>query len=33
MSEPLDQRNLPEKKEPEILVNEYGQTHDPAVVV
>ncbi|HKP68201.1 MAG TPA: hypothetical protein VJV05_02885 [Pyrinomonadaceae bacterium] len=33
MSEPLDQRNLPEKKEPEILVNEYGETRDPAVVV
>lgn len=33
MSEPLDQRNLPEDKEPEILVNEYGETRDPAVVV
>ena len=33
MSEPLDQRNLPEEKEPEILVNEYGETRDPAVVV
>ena len=33
MSEPLDQQNLPEKKEPEIVVNEYGETRDPAVVV
>lgn len=33
MSEPIDQRNLPEEKEPEILVNEYGETRDPAVVV
>jgi hypothetical protein len=34
MSEkPLDQRNLPEDKQPEILVNEYGETRDPAVVV
>ena len=33
MSEPLDQRNLPEEKEPEILVNEYGETRDPAVVI
>jgi hypothetical protein len=31
--EPLDQRNLPEEKESEILVNEYGETRDPAVVV
>ena len=31
--EPLDQRNLPEENEPEILVNEYGETRDPAVVV
>ena len=33
MNEPLDQRNLPEDKEPEILVNEYGETLDPAVVI
>ena len=34
MSErPLDQRNLPEQDEPEIVVNEYGETRDPAVVV
>ncbi|HVF30106.1 MAG TPA: hypothetical protein VNA22_04015 [Pyrinomonadaceae bacterium] len=34
MSEkPLDQRNLPEQHEPEIIVNEYGDTRDPAVVV
>ena len=33
MSEPLDQRNLPEEKETEILVNEYGETRDAAVVV
>jgi hypothetical protein len=33
MSEPLDQRNLPEEKETEIIVNEYGETRDPAVVV
>jgi Tfp pilus assembly protein PilO len=31
--EPLDQRNLPEEKESEILINEYGETRDPAVVV
>jgi hypothetical protein len=31
--EPLDQRNLPENDEAEILVNEYGETRDPAVVV
>ena len=31
--EPLDQRNLPEEKESEILVNEYGETRDAAVVV
>ena len=31
--EPLDQRNLPEEKESEILVNEYGETRDTAVVV
>ena len=31
--EPLDQNNLPESQEPEILVNEYGETRDPAVVV
>jgi len=30
---PLDQTNLPEEKEPEILVNDYGGTRDPAVVV
>jgi hypothetical protein len=30
---PLDQRNLPEGNEPEILVNEYGETRDSAVVV
>jgi len=30
---PLDQTNLPEHTEPEILVNEYGETRDPAVVV
>jgi hypothetical protein len=30
---PLDQRNLPEADEPEIVVNEYGETRDPAVVV
>ena len=33
MSEPLDQQNLPEKKDPEIVVNEYGETRDSAVVV
>ena len=34
MSEkPLDQQNLPEQDESEILVNEYGETRDPAVVV
>ena len=33
MSEPVDQRNLPEEKESEIVVNEYGETRDPAVVV
>ena len=33
MSEPLDQRNLPEEKDTEIIVNEYGETRDPAVVV
>lgn len=33
MSEPLDQRNLPEEQESEILVNEYGETRDAAVVV
>src|SRR5687767_8398274 len=33
MSEkPLDQQNLPEQGEPEILVNEYGETRDSAVV-
>ncbi len=31
--EPLDQRNLPVENEPEILVNEYGETRDPVVVV
>ena len=31
--EPLDQNNLPESQEPEILVNEYGETRDSAVVV
>src|SRR5689334_3206070 len=30
---PLDQTNIPEEGEPEILVNEYGETLDPAVVV
>lgn len=30
---PLDQTGLPENDESEILVNEYGETHDPAVVV
>lgn len=30
---PLDQTNVPEDNEPEILVNEYGETRDPAVVV
>jgi Tfp pilus assembly protein PilO len=30
---PLDQTNVPEENEPEILVNEYGETRDPAVVV
>ena len=30
---PLDQTNLPEEKETEILVNEYGETRDSAVVV
>lgn len=34
MSEkPLDQRNLPEEDQSEIVVNEYGETRDPAVVV
>jgi hypothetical protein len=34
MSEkPLDQTNQPEPQETEIVVNEYGATHDPAVVV
>ena len=34
MSEkPLDQRNIPEQEESEILVNEYGETLDPTVVV
>lgn len=34
MSEkPLDQRNLPEGDEPKIVVNEYGETRDSAVVV
>ena len=33
MSEPIDQRNLPEEKEPEIVVNEYGETRDATVVV
>src|SRR5688572_15431717 len=31
--EPLDQRNLPEEKESEILVNEYGETRDGTVVI
>jgi len=31
--EPLDQRNLPEENESEIIVNKYGETLDPAVVV
>ena len=30
---PLDQTNVPPENEPEILVNEYGETRDPAVVV
>ena len=30
---PLDQTGLPENVESEILVNEYGETRDPAVVV
>jgi hypothetical protein len=30
---PIDQTNLPEDNEPEILVNQYGETRDPAVVV
>ena len=30
---PLDQTNLPPENEPEILVNEYGETRDGAVVV
>lgn len=30
---PLDQRNLPEENESEIVVNDYGETRDPAVVV
>jgi uncharacterized membrane protein len=30
---PLDQQNLPEENAPEILVNEYGETRDSAVVV
>ncbi len=30
---PLDQRNLPEEKATEILVNEYGETLDSAVVI
>lgn len=34
MSEnPLDQRNLPEENESEIVVNDYGETRDPAVVI
>ena len=34
MSEqPLDQRNLPEENETEIVVNEYGETRDTAVVI
>ena len=36
MSEPLDQRNLPEdpkEGESEIVVNEYGETRDSAVVI
>ena len=34
MSEkPLDQTNQPEQKETEILVNEYGETRDSAVVI
>ena len=33
MSEPIDQRNLPEDKKPEIVVNEYGETRDATVVV
>ncbi|HEX6125060.1 MAG TPA: hypothetical protein VFZ23_06760 [Pyrinomonadaceae bacterium] len=34
MSEkPLDQTNLPSDPEPEILLNEYGETRDEAVVV
>lgn len=30
---PLDQQNLPEEAKPEILVNDYGETRDPVVVV
>ncbi|MEP7148558.1 MAG: hypothetical protein ABI857_06710 [Acidobacteriota bacterium] len=30
---PLDQTNIPKENEPEIVVNEYGQTLDDAVVV
>lgn len=30
---PLDQTNLPVENEPEIIVNEYGETRDSAVVV
>ncbi len=30
---PLDQTNVPEENETEILVNEYGETRDSAVVV
>jgi hypothetical protein len=30
---PLDQTNLSEENEPEILVNQYGETRDSAVVV
>src|SRR5688500_7681060 len=30
---PLDQTNVPEEKPSEILVNEYGDTRDSAVVV
>src|SRR5215207_7763378 len=30
---PLDQTNVPPENEPEILVNEYGETRDSAVVI
>ncbi len=30
---PLDQTNVPPEHEPEILVNDYGETRDPTVVI